>query len=296
MAQLIVVFGLAGSGSAWSQPNTEGLDGQATDSSEASDPTAPTDAELGLADDTRPTKASTAPPGPSTTARPATLSKKPAVGRSDVVALPRKSFLKRRRIELTPLVATTLNDTLIQHTAIGGELNYYISDILSVGALGMYYFDDVLEQEFLTRYQFGLVPTLNRYRYTVTANMAYVPIYGKFAIFNYWIMHYELFATAGVGISGTQSIPRDSRKESFDNLALTFPLGLGGRLFLNRFLALTLAFRNFMMIDKFEKPGRVEVDGDVAKDEAEARFVNNIMFNVGISVFFPLNFSYSTPR
>ncbi|MCC6746575.1 MAG: outer membrane beta-barrel domain-containing protein [Deltaproteobacteria bacterium] len=214
----------------------------------------------------------------------------------DIVVIPRKTFLKRRRVELSPFVGTSVNDNLIQHTAIGGELNYHITDILSIGAMGMYYFPQVLDQEFFTRYHFRKVPSLNKYKGTVVGNMSYVPIYGKFSVFNKWIWHYEIFVTGGVGVSFTEIIPRDYDYEPFSNLALTFPIGMGGRLFITRWLAAQVSFRDFMMLDKFEPPGRQDVDGAKAKEKAETRFINNVMFTAGFSFYLPLDFSYTTFR
>lgn len=228
---------------------------------------------------------------------PKDLKGKEQRGWKDIVVLPRKIFLKRRRVEVQPLVGTTINDNLMQHTALGGELNYHITDALSVGALGMYYFHNVLNQEFFTRYHFELVPTLNKYVFTATANMAYVPIYGKFALFNYWILQYEIFVTGGVGVTGTEIIPRSAEDEVFSTMALTIPLGGGLRLFVNRWLSFQLTFRDFMMLDKYEAPGRQHSEnGEQAKANAEGRFVQNVIVNVGVGFFFPLDFNYTTFR
>ena len=214
----------------------------------------------------------------------------------DIVVIPRKSFLKRYRVELMPYFATTMNDNIIQHFALGGEINFFLTDILSIGVAGHYYFKNVLDQEFYTRYHFHRVPSLNKYKYTTTFNFAYVPIYGKFTVFNQKIMHYEVFATAGVGISGTEVIPRDYRFDPFsNNFTLTFPVGMGGRLFLTDWMAVQVAFRSYILLDKFEPSNRTE-NVDVDKDNASTDIVNNMMFNIGFSFFLPTSFKYTTFR
>ena len=50
-----------------------------------------------------------------------------------------------------------------------------------------------------------------------------------------------------------------------------------------------------MMIDSFE-PATRGVDGEEAKSRAETGFINNIMFDIGLSFYFPMNFKYSTFR
>jgi outer membrane beta-barrel protein len=220
----------------------------------------------------------------------------------DIVVIPRKPFLKRRRVEITPYFATTLNDTLIQHSALGVEFNYFLTDILSIGIQGMYFFKNVLDQEFFTRYHFSRVPSLNKYIYTVTGNFSYVPVYGKFSLFNKMIFHYEAYATAGVGISGTEIIPRDYRFEIFTNHGkLTFPIGLGARFFVTKWLAVQAAYRCYILLDSFEPsqrgveaPGKTEVE--TAKDAAKTDIVFNMMFNLGVSIFLPMDFKYTTFR
>lgn len=215
----------------------------------------------------------------------------------DIVVLPRKTFLRRKRVELMPFVGTTINDTLIQHTAIGANLNYFLTDVLAIGIEGMYYFDNVLNDEFLVRYHYQRVPSLNRYRYTATGNFSYAPIYGKFSILNKPIVHYDIWVSGGVGITGTEVIPRDFNNESFSNISLTFPVGIGTRLFVTKWLAVQVMVRNYMMLDTFEAPGRTIIDGDEAKDkESETKFINNLVLSAGVSVFFPFGFEYSTYR
>jgi outer membrane beta-barrel protein len=216
----------------------------------------------------------------------------------DIIALQPKPFLKRHRLEVLPLYAVTLNDTLLRHHAVGAEFNFFLTEILSVGVQGLYYFDDVLDQEFYTRYHFDRAPSLNRYRYTTTLNFAYVPIYGKFHLLNDRIVHFELLATAGCGISGTEIIPRDREYRAFSNpLNLTFPVGLGARLFLTRWLALQAVLRSYLMLDRFEPSKRggdpdPEREVELARDNAKTRLVNNMIFSVGVSVFFPTSFRH----
>lgn len=254
---------------------------------------APTDADL------TPTKSDVAPTAPVLTAGRRPESRETW---KDIVVIPRKPFLKRGRIELMPLFSTTMNDNLIHHMALGAEINYYLTDILSIGLQGMYYFKNVLDQEFFTRYHFERVPSLNKYIYTAALNFSYVPINGKFNLFNNQIFHYEVFVTAGVGISGTEIIPRDYRYEAFTNpVTLTFPVGMGGRLFITKWLAVQIAFRSYIMLDKFEPSQRGSnpdpgIEVEQAKKDAKTDIVNNMMFNAGFCFFFPMDFKYTTFR
>ena len=203
------------------------------------------------------------------------------------------------RVAVLPFVGTTINDQMIQHTAVGGEVNFFLTDILSIGARGTYYISNVMADEFWVRYHFGRVPTLNRYIFTVTGNFSYSPIYGKFTLFNRTIFQYEVFLTGGVGITQTEVIPRDFDNEPFKSLALTILLPtIGGRFFFTKWLAGQIDFSLYHIVDRFEATGRQNTEAQKAIDagETESRYVTNIVFTAGVAIFFPLNFKYTTFR
>jgi outer membrane beta-barrel protein len=233
----------------------------------------------------------------------------------DIVVIPRKPFIKKGRFDITPTFTVTVNDNIIQHYSLGLEVNYHITDVLSLGIAGQYYFKNILDQEFWTRYHYSRVPAMNKYNYTVALNFTYVPIYGKLAILNDWILHYEVFASAGVGGSGTEIVPKDYRYKTFANpFSLTFPVGMGGRVFVNKFFAIQAGIRDYMMVDKFEGPRgncdskvnpacsdaddavRADAEVEVARDNAKTRFINNLQFFLGFSFYVPPSFEYTTFR
>src|SRR5688500_1913016 len=65
----------------------------------------------------------------------------------DVVVVPRNAFLKSGRLELFPFSGVSLNDNLIRHYSFGGNLNYYLSDVFSVGLEGQYYIKERTDRE-----------------------------------------------------------------------------------------------------------------------------------------------------
>jgi outer membrane beta-barrel protein len=270
------------------EPAEEGMEGIEPEEPEEA---APSDEAL------TPTEADVQPTAPTVSAGPET-EEKPEEGWKDIVVIPRKTVLKGGRVELIPYFSTTLNDNLIQHYALGGEINYFLTDILSVGVSGQYYFKNVLNEEFYTRYHFDRVPSLNKYLYSFGAHFSYVPVYGKFAILNDRIIHFEGFVSGGFGVSGTEVIPRDYQFEPFTNsFSLTFLLPeLGGRVFLTRWMAIHFSYRNYLVLDKFEPTPRVDEEPEIARQNGESRLITNMMFNMGVSFFFPMNFKYTTFR
>src|SRR6266540_800115 len=57
----------------------------------------------------------------------------------DIVVVVRKPFLKMNRLELMPSVGITINDNMIQHYELNGQINYYLTDVLAVGVEGQYF-------------------------------------------------------------------------------------------------------------------------------------------------------------
>ncbi len=218
----------------------------------------------------------------------------------DIVVVPRKAFLKKHRLELAPFTGITLNDPLIRHYSFGADLNYYLTDVLSIGLEGQYFIKELSERESLTGAQYYLVPTLNRLRYQYSLTFGYVPGYGKFGLFNKWIVHWDLAFALGVGRIHTEIIPRAFGDASFSNDDLTVHPGLGVRLFVLDWLTLSLTFRDYIYRDVFEFQGRRPGE-DIAKvkqdsENSQTQLVQNIMMFFSIGFYIPPSFTYHTPR
>jgi outer membrane beta-barrel protein len=221
----------------------------------------------------------------------------------DIVVVPRKQFIKGGRLELAPFTGITINDNLIRHYVFGGDFNYFLTDALWVGLQGQYFVKQLSTQAELVGLQFNRTSTLNRYLYGGSFNMGYVPTYGKFALFNKNIVHWEIWISAGVGATFTEVLSRDPALQAstaFKNTALTPNVGLGGRLFLTDWLTLNVALRDYIIVDKFEPvpaPGAPHCpDPTTCKNNADSALVNNFMAYVGVGMYLPTKFTYKTPR
>ena len=189
---------------------------------------------------------------------------------------------------------------MIRHYVFGADLNYFLSDAIWVGLQGNYYIKQLTEREALVGLQYNQIPTLNKYLYGGALNFGYVPVYGKFAWFNRGILHWEIFASAGIGVTKTEIIPRNPSDPSFDNLSITPNIALGGRFFLFDWLTLNYAVRDYLILDKFEStnphPNGVVWTSALAKSAADSALVHNVMFYVGAGFYLPTKFQYKTPR
>ena len=221
----------------------------------------------------------------------------------DIVVVPRKAFIKSGRLELAPIAGITVNDNLIRHYMFAVDLNYFLTDALWVGLQGQYFVKQLSTQAELVGLQFNRISTMNRYLYGGQFNMGYVPVYGKFAWFNRSIVHWEIWALGGIGVTLTENIsrdPADQDSKAFKNTALTPSFGIGSRFFLTQWLTVNFALRDYLIIDKYEPLPDPNTgpctDATDCKNKAPGVVVNNFVAYVGVGMYLPTKFSYKTPR
>jgi outer membrane beta-barrel protein len=240
----------------------------------------------------------TEPPGtaPAATAEQAAgAPRKPTY--DDIVVVPRKAFLKSGRIELAPFTGVSLNDVLIRHYSFGAELNYYLTDVFSIGLQGQYFVKELSDRELLVGLQYNRVPTLNKFKYAGALNFGYVPGYGKFTLFNKYILHWDIFVQGGVGVFYTEIIPRIVGDQTFTNTNISPDFGVGTRFFLNDWLTVSFALRDYIFNDHFEPLMRMPgMPIDQVKGQATTQLVNNVMFFASLGFYLPTSFTYRTPR
>ncbi|MEZ4404660.1 MAG: outer membrane beta-barrel domain-containing protein [Kofleriaceae bacterium] len=217
----------------------------------------------------------------------------------DIVVVMRKPFLKLGRTDLMPFLATTMNDNMVRHVAAGAEINYFLTDVLAVGVEGQYFSKSFREPFDLVGRQARRLPTVNKYNFAAALNFHYVPVYGKFAVLDKHLIHWETYFTAGVGVTQSEVIPRDPRFPAFSSILVTPNIGASMRFFLFKWLTVNVGIRDYVFVDKFEPAGRSDTmfaTAASAKDAADTAFINNVMFQLGVSFWIPPTFEYTTFR
>jgi outer membrane beta-barrel protein len=226
--------------------------------------------------------------------------KKTPVSWKDILVVIRKPFLKVRRVEMLPFLGTTMNDNMLRHYALGAQLNYYLTDVLAVGGEYQQYRADPREPFDLIGRQARRLPTVNEYNWSAALNFHYVPVYGKFAVFDKHLITWEAFFTAGLGAGGSSVIARDKfNYPGFDNFLVQFNAGASMRFFLFKYLTVSFGFRDYIFIDQFEPTNRsptMNTTASDAKKNADGSLINNVMFQFGLSLWFPMSFDYTTFR
>jgi outer membrane beta-barrel protein len=224
----------------------------------------------------------------------------------EIYAVQQIYALRLKRLELAPSVAFTLNDPYLKHYGLGFALNYWFTNVLSVG-LNLIWYDwgtNPLERgtdlEARVRNQFRLAVPLNDWQFGLWANFTYVPFYGKFKV-RKKIFQWDAYLIGGVGLMRTQPIPViDSEIRSFDwQTNVAFNVGAGLRIFLTRYLTFFTEFRAYMWPDQFENEQPVDPpdrDDPSTWLQSGSTFVANTSIQLGLTLFLPIKFEYRLPK
>ena len=240
----------------------------------------------------------------------------------DIAVLPRRYSLKARRVEFSPQYHFTLNNPLIRHHAVGAQINYFLSEALWLGVEGQYYVPQqstsVDGTYFLIGSQDKALPAVNKLVFSALLDFGYVPVAGKFALFNRAIVHWEGYVTLGVGAFMSEVIPVKRSDPAFKTISAIFDVGVGSRLFLTKWLALNAFLKLYGYPDKFEPVANASftrtgagcsaslagLTGTAAddaymqcrKDNGSTTLVMDVQFGLGLSIFLPPKFDYKMSR
>ncbi len=226
--------------------------------------------------------------------------------RAEIYAVQQQYVIKAHRFEIMPYFAITVNDQFVSHDAPGLALNYYITQVLAIGINGNLYqgLNSDSEFNFQNRRAARIAVPLNEYQASGDLNFTYVPMYGKFAGFGDFIFHYDAFIEGGAGVIRTRPyavIDPDNRKFDWHN-HLNFDVGIGLRIFFNRWLAAVLEVRDLMYFEEIENINVAKGSGENGPlnsalwYDQNTHFTNDVQMQLGLSVLLPTSFDYRLPK
>lgn len=224
-----------------------------------------------------------------------------------ITVVQRQRFLKKKRFELQPQVGITVNDPFVRHYTVGAELNYWITNRMAVGLTGTAFFGNKTSRYTNIRFQEGVLLTANKTLWQASVNFLYNPFYGKIAVFNRALMHWESYIQVGGGAIQTQVIPRyEAIHEPFRHITGQGNFAIGARFYGPRvdWISVNFGVRTWIYQDALEPtergpgPSQIEMydDKDAAKSAAVKKLAFNVVFFLGLSFYFPTTFQYTTRR
>ncbi|MCB9591306.1 MAG: outer membrane beta-barrel domain-containing protein [Sandaracinaceae bacterium] len=223
--------------------------------------------------------------------------------REEIFAVQQIYALRINRVELIPSYSTTLNDPFVSHSAISLGLNYWWTNVLAIGVNFLWY--EGLESEsdlsFFIRRSTRLAVPVSAYQFGAHLNFTYVPIYGKFSMFNEFIFQWDSYIVGGVGIMRTRPVPVvDPEVRNFDyDIRVAFNLGIGIRVFVSRWLAVFGEIRNYMYLEQLEALDVALGDDRLLQEtwtQDNPAFTSNVSVHLGLTIFLPFDFDYRLPR
>lgn len=228
-----------------------------------------------------------------------------------ITVVQRQRMLKKKRFELQPQFGITVNDPYVRHYTLGVQADYWLTNRIGLGLVGTGLIGAKTPRYDNIRRQEGLLLTANQVLWQANLNFTYNFMYGKIAIFNRALLHWEAGASIGGGVMQTRVIPRyESLHEPFNNFTGGGVVGFHSRTYLPRlnWFAFDVGLRYWLFADRLEPDQRgpdTDVGGrdlialddpDAAKDETTPQLAHNVTFFLGVSFFFPTSFEYTTPR
>jgi len=213
--------------------------------------------------------------------------------------------LRARRFEIQPFWGMTMNDQFVSHPSPGIALNYYMTNVLAIGANFNWYQGLNSDSEFnaQTRRAVHVGVPLNEYQWSAAGNFTYVPMYGKFAGFGDFIFHWDAYVVGGVGAISTRPIVVfDPRYRNFSyEPKLAFNAGIGVRIFFNRWFAAIFEVRDYIFNEKLESIKDVDAQTEGWRQDeknwlGDSKLTNNVQAQAGISIFLPFTWEYRLPK
>jgi outer membrane beta-barrel protein len=229
---------------------------------------------------------------------------KPTEVSEEIYAVQQVYALRNNRVELMPSFGFTLNDPFVSHPNVGVGLNYWITNVLAIGANLNWYqgLESESDLNFHVRRSTRLATRPTEFQYGASLNFTYVPVYGKFAMFNKYIFQWDAYIVGGVGIMHTRPVPVvDPEYRSFDytyKLSIGNP-GIGLRVFLSKWLTVFFETRTYPYLEKLENLNVALGDERKNKDtwlDSSSTLVWNVVASVGMTIYFPFRFDYKLPK
>lgn len=223
----------------------------------------------------------------------------------EIYAVQQIYALRRNRIELMPSFGFSLNDPFVSHNNVGVGLNYWITNVLAVGANMNWYqgLESESDLNFYVRRSARLATRPTEFQFGASLNMTYVPVYGKFAMFKRYIFQWDAYLMGGVGIMRTRPVPVvDPTYRTFEytyKLSILNP-ALGLRVFVTKWLTVFGEMRVYPYLEKLENLrvglGEANRSNKDAWLDDSSTLVFNVVASVGMSIYFPFTFDYKLPK
>ena len=185
----------------------------------------------------------------------------------------KKRMLKRMRVELSAHMAGSLNDSYFHHFSTGGELTFYPLESFGVGLAGDYFLGQVERSsiEWVRRGYLSAPATYAAPVWAAMMNFYWLPVDGKFSLFDSLIGYFDIYAGIGGGVVATDA----------DAFRPALTASLGQHFVLADFLTVRVELRDLLYFDEHQ-----------FMTETRSSVRNQVMLRLGFGLFIPPSFEY----
>ncbi len=201
-------------------------------------------------------------------------------------------YPKAGRIELTPTFNLSLIDPFYTKTLFGAKLGYHLTEYWSIHADFATGPSSATSSASVCPANRGCGPATAQQLYQVPGKIrmmaggevAFSPVYGKLNLIGEQVAHFDVSLLAGADWISYQQAMESAAAEATANGGSTPPnqsgiaghVGLGVRIYLYRFVALRLEFKDYLYSAEI---------GNLGKRQLQ----NQFFADMGISFFFPMS-------
>ncbi|MBI5526741.1 MAG: outer membrane beta-barrel domain-containing protein [Deltaproteobacteria bacterium] len=217
-----------------------------------------------------------------------------------VKSVQRRVFMKKGRLELAPMFDVGLNDAFNQKYAVSAAIGWHFVEQFSLQANFGYAFNAKTDNQVYLAKENLTIPDNGSLKLLFSLNAEWAPLYGKFSLFAWKIIHFDFYFTAGFGAAMVEytgwnydSEKLTSTSEDMSGLHLAPNFGIGERFFITDWLTFRVELRDtiYSMTLKPRHYLITDSDGNKANGEID-QIQNNLMLMVGFSFFIPPSFEY----
>jgi outer membrane beta-barrel protein len=205
-------------------------------------------------------------------------------------------FLKRHRFELSPAVTFSVKDAFFSKYVFGLSAAYHLSETFAVNGRFGYSIPTVSGAAEICIPPGSSLgppgcnqPTLNQLNGIAPGaitliggvDLEWAPLYGKIALSSEYFAHFDIYGILGpslVQYTGPGAGSTTAKPIAVNDLTAGGNVGLGLRAFMNKWLAVRLEFRDLIYAENVVIP------------TPSTSIRNQLMFEVGFSMFFPTAF------
>lgn len=186
-----------------------------------------------------------------------------------IKAVSRKVFLKEGRFALSPFAGISTNDAFFRRWTIGTRASYHLTDSFSLEMGGAWNaFSEQLESVRIVGQVQSAIPDEAALFGYADVGATFAPVYGKVSLMSEWVIHFDGFVSGGLGAVFTSNQ---------DLVHPAMQLGIGSRVFLNRWLVFRADIRDYVYPQSRSGFSTLQ---------------NLLMLNFGVGFYFPFDFEY----